>query len=722
MKLHFKINYHSQWGQKLFVSGSITQLGSWQEDLAAEMRYTSDGNWELLLDVEDDISELSYKYFILDENTGARIWETGEDRLISLETSGMKHVIIHDSWRPFHGEDHAFYTSAFTRVLMKRSASNGQEKIAGSEYGSKVRFRIYAPRMGQDKVLCLIGSSSELGEWNEEKAIIMSDQRFPLWEVDVILPPTGRLEYKYGIYNKETGKIETWEFGDNRILEKSHLAGTDLYIMTNGEFRYPGEKWKAAGVAIPVFSLRTAKGTGVGEFADLKTLVDWSVQTGMKMVQILPVNDTVATHKWTDSYPYAGISVFALHPIYASLEEIAKYYNKKLWKRYEEEREKLNALPEIDYEAVMKVKSDFFHEMFTKVKDQFLEDKDFKQFFDQNRHWLVPYAAFSYLRDKNGTPAFLEWEKYRTFDVKEIEELTSPAQPHYDDIAVHYFIQFHLDLQLKKAAEYARSNGVVLKGDIPIGIYRNSVDAWTAPHLYNMGSQAGAPPDAYAVNGQNWRFPTYNWQEMAKDNYDWWRKRLSHMARYFDAYRIDHILGFFRIWEIPRESVQGLMGQFNPSIPLHIDEIRGWGINFDYDRFCKPYIRAHFLHDRFGEYTEEVKNDFLEEYQPGHFRLKAHVKDQRTIADYFETVEGYPEEKLKQIKDGLMSLAAEVLFLEAPFSNGQAFNPRIALHHTRSYQDLDGYTKEMLNQLYTHYFYHRQEDFWREQALTKLPA
>jgi 4-alpha-glucanotransferase len=722
MRLHFKINYHCQWGQKLCVSGSIPELGSWDADQAAEMNYTSDGNWELLIDVDSSLSEFEYKYCLIEEANGTRVWETGKNRPMSLGKNKLSHVIIHDYWRPFKGEDQAFYTSAFTQVLMSRKPAKGKSEVFGSEFGSKVRFRIYAPRMSEDKALCLIGSTSELGEWDESRAIIMNDRQFPLWEVDVVLPPTGRLEYKYGIYDRATGKIETWEYGENRLLEKSHLAGTDLYVMTNGEFRYPGEGWKAAGVALPVFSLRTAKGMGVGEFTDLKTLVDWSAETGMKMVQILPVNDTVATHKWTDSYPYAAISVFALHPIYANLDAIARYHKKKLWKRYQEEREKLNALPEIDYEAVMAVKSRFFSEMYGKVRTDFLKDEAFLKFFEENRHWLVPYAAFSYLRDKNGTPAFSEWESYQTYDAKAISALVSPDQPHYDDIAVHYFIQFHLDHQLQDAADYSRKKGVVLKGDIPIGIYRNSVDAWTAPHLYNMDCQAGAPPDAYAVAGQNWRFPTYNWHEMAKDNYDWWRQRLSHMARYFDAYRIDHILGFFRIWEIPKESVQGLMGQFNPSIPLGIDEIRGWGVNFDYERYCQPYIRGHFLHERFGEYTAEVINEFLDEYQPGHFHLKPHVANQRLIADFFAENEKYTGDKKIQIRDGLMSLAAEVLFLEAPFSNGQSFNPRIALHHTRSYKDLDGHTREKLNQLYTHYFYHRQEDFWREQAMTKLPA
>ncbi|MCK5700262.1 MAG: 4-alpha-glucanotransferase, partial [Cyclobacteriaceae bacterium] len=307
------------------------------------------------------------------------------------------------------------------------------------------------------------------------------------------------------------------------------------------------------------------------------------------------------------------------------------------------------------------------------------------------------------------------------FDSSKIEALVDPENEDYDDYAVHYFIQYHLHLQMQEVADYARKKGVVLKGDIPIGIYRNSADAWVQPNLYNMDKQAGAPPDAYAVTGQNWGFPTYNWEEMAKDNYFWWRKRLSKIATYFDAYRIDHILGFFRIWEIPRDSVEGLMGRFNPAIPMFKYELSG--LNFDYDRFCTPYIREYMLDELFGGYKEKVKNTWLNKGEGDFYYLKEEFDTQRKVEEYFyERLEkGDDKEYVLKIKSGLFTLISNVLLLEDPNSNGEGFHPRIALHYTYSFRELDDASKAALDKIYIHYYYERQEQYWREKAMVKLP-
>jgi 4-alpha-glucanotransferase len=372
----------------------------------------------------------------------------------------------------------------------------------------------------------------------------------------------------------------------------------------------------------------------------------------------------------------------------------------------------------------MNLKSRFYKKLYDQDRDNFLKDPEFKKFFQENREWLEQYAAFSYLRDQYHTPDFTCWEEYANYEKTKIDRLVDPKNKIYDDIAVHYFIQYHLHKQLRAVVDYAREKGVILKGDLPIGIYRNSVDAWVEPRLYHMDKQAGAPPDAYSISGQNWRFPTYNWEEMAKDDYAWWRKRLSQMAKYFDAYRIDHILGFFRIWEIPWESVEGLMGVFNPAIPMFRHEIEGHGLYFDYDRFCKPYIRDYMLEALFGELREEVIEKFLVPGQHDFYHLTPAFDTQRKVLEYFSNLEESSEtvEKNDRIKYGLYTLIGNVLFFEDPGSKRDAFHPKIAFHQTYSYQELDDYQKNILNGIYTHYFYHRQEDFWRDQAMIKLPA
>jgi 4-alpha-glucanotransferase len=453
-------------------------------------------------------------------------------------------------------------------------------------------------------------------------------------------------------------------------------------------------------------------------------MIDWASTVGLKLVQILPVNDTIATHGWMDSYPYAAISVFALHPMYLNLEEMGMLKDPELQKEFEDLRQKFNQSETVDYLEVMKAKSRYFKLLFDQEKGKFRRTKAFKEFFTENQDWLVPYAAFSRLRDLNGTADFKQWEEHAVFDEAEILAYVDPKQDHHDDIAIHYFIQYHLHLQLKAASDYASDKGIVFKGDIPIGIYRHSVDAWVAPHLYHMHAQAGAPPDAFAVKGQNWRFPTYNWEVMAQDDYAWWRQRLSHMARYFDAYRIDHILGFFRIWQIPGHAVEGLLGQFNPALPLQVEELHNWGLWWEEDRFTLPYVRTHMLQQFFGDRAEGVQSEFFHDLGYNIWQFKEGLGTQRELEAYFDQqIQAHPERApyLNGIREGLYALASEVLFL--PAINGRpGFDPRIAFHHTFSYQELDGGTKERLNEIYNHYFYHRHEAFWRDSALVKLPA
>jgi 4-alpha-glucanotransferase len=533
------------------------------------------------------------------------------------------------------------------------------------------------------------------------------------------------IEYKYGIYDPEQKKIVAWEEGPNRAL--TYLATRrrkQLTVYTEEAFRYPMGNWKGAGMAIPVFSLRSEYSHGVGEFTDLKAAVDWARQTGLKLIQVLPINDTVATHTWVDSYPYAAISVFALHPLFLDPDEIAELQDPETLLELRSEAQRLNRLEEVDYEAVMRLKSRWFKLLYDQERDRFLPEADFQAFFERNRDWLVDYAAFSMLRDRYHSVDFRTWPAYSDYDAAAVAELVDPEQQHYDDIAIHYFIQYHLHRQMWEAATYARENGVVLKGDIPIGIYRHSVDAWVAPHLYNMDAQAGAPPDDFAIAGQNWRFPTYNWEEMAKDDYAWWKRRMQKMALYFDAYRIDHILGFFRIWEIPGDQVQGILGQFNPSLPLTGYELAARGVWQDKERLTRPYIRWHVLQERFGPHAESVKQEFLDEPASNHFALKPQVATQRQIEAYLDAkVQHHPESEwyFEAIRPGLYSLVNEVIFLPNRQTDEEAYDPRVAMHFTRSYQDLDWWVKERLDEIYTEYFYHRHDEFWRGQGLTKLP-
>lgn len=717
MDLRFHINYKTRFGQRIKVCGNHTALGNWDAAAAPCLEHTHDGEWSLSLAIDSkSASKLEYKYCIEEEGTCQ--WEWGKNRQLALPARRTS-ANIQDFWRPKALPENALQSSAFTRVLMAQEAKTKFKHTSGSQ----LLLRMVAPRVGTGYALCVLGSDPALGAWQEDKALVMHPSDFPVWSTSIKLKhPDRPLNYKYAIYDLEQKKVVTWENGENRRAYLNSEAS--LNVITDESFKYPIGNWKGTGVAVPVFSLRSEQGVGVGEFTDLIPFIDWAKETGLNMVQILPVNDTTATHTWTDSYPYAAISVFALHPMFLNVEAMGKVKSKKVQQQLDEDRKRLNALPQVDYEAVLEAKWKYIHALYKQDRNAFFKDKNVQQFISNNQDWLTPYAAFSALRERHGGVNYNEWPEHSNFDLAAIEAFAAEDQKHFDEIGIHYFTQYYLDKQLKEATEYGRKKGILLKGDIPIGIYRYSVDAWTAPELYNMDGQAGAPPDDFAVAGQNWGFPTYNWERMAEDNYAWWRRRLSHMTRYFDAYRIDHILGFFRIWDIPWHATEGLLGMFNPALPMTRTEIVqriGW---FDETRLCKPYIRDYMLGELFGPYTDEVKRELIEEYYADHYRLKSHVATQRQIEAFFtppENADLLTVEKFERIKKGLFSLAGEVIFIQDKH-DPHRFHPRISMHNTRSYQALAEDAQRAMDQLYIHFFYKRHDDFWREQAMVKLPA
>jgi 4-alpha-glucanotransferase len=329
----------------------------------------------------------------------------------------------------------------------------------------------------------------------------------------------------------------------------------------------------------------------------------------------------------------------------------------------------------------------------------------------------VPYSAFSYLRDLHGSIDYNAWPSHAKFNAAAIDQLTNPTSKTYTAIAFFYYVQYHLHLQLKAATDYAHAQGVVLKGDIPIGVYRYGADAWQHPHLFHMDKQAGAPPDDFAVAGQNWGFPTYNWDQMASDGFAWWKSRFDQMKYYFDAFRIDHILGFFRIWSIPMHAVEGILGHFVPAIPISINELNAKGIAFDHYRYTRPYINETILFQVFGYDNHYVKSNFLESIGDEHFALLPAFKTQRAVEAYFLNQEENAFNA--KIKQGLYDLISNVILIEG--HQPQTYHFRFNIGYTSSFSHLDKSTQNKLHELYEDYFFKRQDAAWDKDAMLKLP-
>ena len=449
----------------------------------------------------------------------------------------------------------------------------------------------------------------------------------------------------------------------------------------------------------------------------MKLTIDWVAQTHQRLLQVLPINDSTSTHTWTDSYPYSCISIFALHPQFCDLRQLPALKDKVEADRFEMLREELNGLPQIDYERVNNAKTKYLQLLFKQEGKEVLATEDFKEFFKHTEHWLVPYAQYCYLRDKNGTCEFAKWKGHTQWNEADRASLSNPQNKAFKDVAFFYYVQFVLDRQMRSDHDYARARGVILKGDIPIGVNRNGCDVWHEPEYFHLDSQAGAPPDGFSVNGQNWGFPTYNWERMIADGCQWWVRRFQNMQQYFDAYRIDHVLGFFRIWAIPTDCVHGLLGQFQPALAMSREEIKSYGLNFQEDLFTKPFIADWIVSRIFKEHAEEVKEKYLQHEHDDIFSLKPEYDTERKVEAAFE---GKTTDKDIWLRDGLYALIENVLFVRDR-QNPNMFHPRITAQLNFMYEALWQNDKDAFNRLYNDYYYRRNNDFWYREAMKKLP-
>lgn len=716
MKVHFKISYYTHWGQRLLLSGNIPELGNGDLGKALALNFQYPENWLAEIEInKPDHFQFTYKYVLYDENSGRFVEEWGNDRNVDINPTQTDHCFCIDSWNSPGSVENVFLSAPFQRVLLKHNHLRAKSQSA-KKYTHL--FKVKMPMLKQNEAVCLIGDSDVLGNWSTTKPIIMSQTDGDWWTTELDFTKVqNEVHYKYGVFDTEDNQFRYLETGSDRIAPIYTSPKTQVQL-SDGFVRISNLSWKGAGVGLPVFSIRTKKSVGVGDFGDLKLLVDWAERVGLKLIQVLPLNDTIGTHTDADVLPYAAISAFALNPLFLNLPATGKLLaTHPLQVVYKVKQAELNAEELISFLDVINYKLQYAKELYLLNKTKFLADKKFKAFFAGNEYWLVPYAAYCVLRDQFGTSDYRLWQDFATYDAQKIAGFSSPDQPHFDDIAVNYFIQYHLHLQLSEAAHYAHTHGIVLKGDIPIGVNRNSVDTWVSPELFHMHMQAGAPPDMFAVKGQNWELPTYNWKEIEHTGFDWWKKRFSQMSNYFDTFRIDHILGFFRIWQIPISQVEGIMGFLNPSVPIHINEFAEKGLWFDYNRYCKPYVTDAILWDFFGEDVSWVKANCLQIEDGWVLRLKEEFLSQAYVEKLF--VEGEISERIKW---GLFDLISNVLFFEVEGSNGTQYYPRFGMETLRTFADLDNYTKDRLWELYVDYFYRRQDANWYRSGMEKLPA
>ena len=623
MQLLFNLEYQTTFGEEL-VLNILKENGG----IDRQKMGTNNGlNWSCKLSLPTEHADyMDYFYSLCrGEEECRHEWLVEPHRLEFAAVKGNRYI-VYDHWIDIP-EDSYMYSSAFTDCVSARKRSQSLD----TSFSRTVRLKVRAPQLRGNERLAFIGGGEALGNWEAQNALSMAEHECNEWALSLdadTLPRT--FEFKFLSIADTDNASYLWENGMNRTVCLPELEDGDVVVYELSQAYFPVYPWKGAGSVIPVFSLRSEGSFGVGDFGDLKMMVDWADKTFQRVIQVLPINDTTINHTWQDSYPYNSISIYALHPQYMDFRQLPEIKDADKRAAFEQLRQELNALPQIDYERMINAKIEYLQVLFAQEWTTVRRRASYKEFFEENKEWLEPYAQFCYYRDKFGTATFSEWPK----------KLDKPVQKELD---FWYFVQYHLDAQMRAAHDYARQHLVILKGDIPIGISRDGVEAWVEPRYFNMGQQAGAPPDPFSADGQNWGFPTYNWDEMMKDDCRWWVNRFRKMAQYFDAYRIDHVLGFFRIWEIPMPEKSGLMGQFAPALGLSREEIESYCI---------------------------------------------HGHDELFLVDH---------------------------------KRNDRWHPRIAIQYQEAYEKLREDEKYNFNRLYNDYFYRRNNQFWYQEAMKKLP-
>lgn len=708
MTVQFNIEYKAMFGEQIVVN-----IQTEEGELKLPLETTDGERWACDWCVESP--EKSYTYYYSVEREGRAVKTEWLMIKHQLEVNAKKAAVytLYDHWKAMP-EDAFLYSSAFTDCI-----NHQVPQVMKPETGSKiVRLIVRAPQLRDGERLGVLGADKALGAWDVQKILPMTQHTYNEWvaDIDATHLEGSHLEFKFVAFRNAKNEL-LWENSMNRTVDLPEMKAGELVSYELDQAFFALYNRKLAGTQVPVFSLRTRKSAGIGDFGDLKTMIDFVASTGQKVLQLLPINDTTITHTWTDSYPYSCISVFAIHPQYADLHALPELKDAKARAEAEKTRAELNALDKIDYEKVNDFKINYLRQIFNQEGGKMMKTAEYKAFFQDAELWLVPYAQYSYLRDKNGTADFNQWPDHQVWDEAERKALADPKTAAYKNVAFFYFVQFVLDRQMQEAHEHAKAKGVILKGDIPIGVNRNGCDVWTEPKYFNLNGQAGAPPDDFSVNGQNWGFPTYNWFEMLKDGCQWWNRRFKNMARYFDAYRIDHVLGFFRIWEIPVHSVHGLLGQFAPALAMSREEIESYGLHFQEDRFIRPFITDWVLDRVFHERAGEVKEKYLDRLDDERYQMKPEVDTQRKVEALFADA---TDEKELWLRDGLYALISDVLFVR-DHTNPGVFHPRISAQLDFIYESLYDNDKAAFNRLYNDYFYRRNNQFWYQEAMKKLP-
>ena len=431
MNILLNVIYGTSFGEELVLNLITGTDDETRQSTPYRMRTVDGREWtcNLKFDLKKG-THIDYYYSVVrgEDNVVRREWLVEPHRLEINALRGDS-VTVYDHWLDMP-DDAYLYTSAFTDCIRRRHT----RLVPLSDYPVTVRLKVRAPQLSGRQVLKIVGNDESLGAWDVQKAIPMVEHNYNEWIVDIDATrlAASTFFFKFIAVNVADCADVVWENCDNRRVElPMSLKEGCVVVYELDKACFPVYNVRCAGTQVPVFSLRSKASFGVGDFGDLKKMIDWMAMTQQRVLQLLPINDTTTTHTWTDSYPYSSISIFALHPQYADLNALPQIEDEALREKFESLRQELNALPKIDYERVNAAKTEYLKELYRQDGKTVLASSAFKVFFEEAGHWLVPYAQYCTLREKYGTADFATWPDHNLFDEAERKALSNPRTAAY---------------------------------------------------------------------------------------------------------------------------------------------------------------------------------------------------------------------------------------------------------------------------------------------------
>lgn len=334
-----------------------------------------------------------------------------------------------------------------------------------------------------------------------------------------------------------TGEINSYLLS-SRCKDKWQLVGTK----------------RRAGVAVPLFSLYSKNSSGIGELTDLNLLADWCLKTGISIIQLLPLNDV-----GSDFAPYNSVSSFALDPMYLDLNDLSYAESAEFSQKTGTLRKKYRpAFRKVNYK-VKQAKLELLWQIYRETNTD--EIADYILYKKNNQYWLNDYSVYKVIAELYPGIGWVSWDE----DLKNrvTEAVTAFEKLNYERIEFHKWVQWQLFEQFRKVKQEISEKGIIIMGDLPFLVSRESADVWAQQNYFNLHLSSGAPPDMYFAMGQKWGMPPYNWNKIADDGFSYVKEKLKYAENFYDMYRIDHFVGLFRVWVSPVED-NSIPGSFMP--------------------------------------------------------------------------------------------------------------------------------------------------------------